>query len=909
MRIKVSFNIHYRTVWGQTLHLVGSLPELGAWDAEQAIDLSYTTDGYWSASIEIPDDTKQITYRYFCQSNGLKIFEEWNRPHTVTFNRTVSCLLYDTWLNKPEQTLYYTSAFKNVLFARLDERFGKKLVVPKDADRKICLKVFAPNIRKNQHLAVSGNQPVLGNWEPDKALKMSCSNFPEWEVEFDAAGLSCPVEYKFILYSDDQTDIYWEPGENRYLNPPLLKERETLILSGLFLREDFPHWRGAGTVIPVFSLRSEESFGMGDFQDLKKIVDWVVQTGQKILQILPVNDTTMTHTWIDSYPYNAISIYALHPLYLSLPLMGKLKDAALNSILLQVQQELNRQEKVDYEQVDRYKWMFFHAIYAQDGERTIQSRDFRTFFRANEDWLVPYSAYSYLRDQHKTSDFRQWKDYAVYDKQKIAALCHPHGKHYREIALYYYLQYHLHRQLKAAKDYAQTSGVILKGDIPIGVSDVGIEAWTEPQYFNMEARAGAPPDDFSPTGQHWGFPTYNWTEMEKTDYDWWKKRFRHMACYFDAYRIDHILGFFRIWEVPDHAVQALTGTFHPALPLTPEEISAAGMSFGEAQWTKARINGRFLSDLFGVYSQEVAEKYLVRISSQYFALHPDVNTQIKIEHRFSGKADFKSLTIKNALFTLANEVLFIPDRTEKNKFHPRILASNTFAYRELNEADRYAFDYIYWDYFYRRHNDFWKEQAYRKLTPIISATEMLACGEDLGMIPQSVPEVMDHLHILSLEIERMPKQTGVMFGNLATLPYRSVCTTSTHDMSPIRAWWEEDREKTQQYYNEILGCTGTAPERCSANICRQIIRNHLNSPAMLAIFPLQDWLGINEQLRRENVADERINIPANPRHYWGYRMHLNIEDLLENTVYTKEIRTLIRESRRGEENEKQTYAR
>jgi 4-alpha-glucanotransferase len=888
--MKISFNIHYLTVWGQTVHLTGSVPELGGWDVERAINLHYISDGLWSASIEAPDDTQQIEYRYFLQSNTIRVFEEWGRNHRATFNGASSWLLYDTWLNRPEHEAFYTSAFKNVIFARSTAHCND---AANHAAKKIRLTVFAPKVPKDRHVAVSGNQSVLGNWIPDKALKMSCSNFPEWEIIFDASDLSYPVEYKFILYSDNQPDIYWEPGENRKLNIPFLRENETAVISGLTFRDDFPAWKGAGTVVPVFSLRSGESFGIGDFHDLKKFTDWARQTGQQIVQILPVNDTTMTHTWTDSYPYNAISIYALHPLYLNLRQMGKLKDEALNRTLKQIQKELNQQEKVNYEQADRYKWMFFRALFAQDGDKTVKSRKFQSFFKDNADWLIPYAAYSYLRDRHKTSDFRRWKEYAVYDEQKITALCRPDSKHYRDIALYFYLQYHLHLQLKAAKDHARANGVILKGDIPIGISDTGIDAWTEPQLFNMDARAGAPPDDFSATGQNWGFPTYNWAEMEKTNYSWWKKRFRHLSRYFDAYRIDHILGFFRIWEIPAHSIQALTGVFNPALPLTREEIANTGLHFDEAQWTKARINGCFLPELFGVYAQEATEKYLIRISTHYFALHPECDTQVKIEKRFFGKGDFKSLTIKNALFALACEVLFIPDGQEKDRYHPRISASNTFAYRELSQPDKYAFDYIYWDYFYRRHNDFWKEQAYRKLTPILSATEMLACGEDLGMIPQSVPEVMDKLQILSLEIERMPKQLHAEFEKLSALPYRSVCATSTHDMSVIRAWWEENREKTQRYYNEVLGRTGEAPLKCTADICRQIVRNHLSSPAMFVIIPLQDWMGIDSSISSENPSGERINIPSNPRHYWGYRMHLNIEDMLNEKEWNETIRTMI----------------
>ncbi len=893
--MKISFNIYYPTIWGQTLHLTGSLEELGSWDVRKAANLQYINDGLWSVCIEVPDHTPLIEYKYFLQSNGITIFEPWDKNHLEVFDTPGSkYTLYDTWMEKPEQMTFYTSAFKEVLF-RHDGPSKKKEI---SAEKNIRLKVFAPRVEKGQNLALTGNQAVLGQWDTTKAIKMSCLNFPEWEVTFDASNLSHPIEYKFIIYNTNNEDICWETGSNRILNLPLLKENETVVVSGLTFRGDFDHWKCAGTAIPVFSLRSSESFGIGDFNDLKKFTDWVKITGQKMIQILPINDTTMTHTWMDSYPYNAISIYALHPLYLNLQQMGELKDPEAAGEFRKIQKELNVLEKIDYENVDKYKWKFFRAIFTQDGTKTLSGKEFKAFFKEHEHWLVPYAAYSYLRDLYQTSDFKNWDQYAVYDKQKILRLCSPLSKHYPEIAIYYFLQYHLHLQLKATKEYAHSQEIILKGDIPIGISNTSIEAWTEPEYFNMDAQAGAPPDDFSASGQNWGFPTYNWERMEASGFDWWIKRFRHMALYFDAYRIDHILGFFRIWEIPKQSVRALYATFNPALPFSLQEIKQAGMHFDKERFTRAQIKGIFLTELAGVYAQEVSEKYLIRIDEHYFALHPDFDTQMKIREYFTGKTDFKDQTIKLALYRLAEEVLFIPDKKQIDKYHPRISASQTFAYRELCTSDKYAFDYLYWDYFYHRQNNFWKEQALKHLTPLISCTDMLVCGEDLGMIPGCVPEVMNELQILSLEIERMPKLTDTEFERLENIPYRSVCTTSTHDMSTIRGWWEEDPAKTQRYFTQILKRTGLAPDKCSPELCRQIIENHLLSPAMLVVLPIQDWMSINEAVRRKDVESERINIPSNPRHYWGYRMHLNIEELLKEEELNKEIKVLIGLSKR-----------
>ena len=889
--MKIRFHIHFHTVWGQSVCVTGSLPELGVWDIHLAKMMQHTGDGNWSLELDLPDKPVNFEYRYFLSSDNRFIFEEWQRNHRQSITDTTqNYVMIDHWQNHPQNTTFYSSAFYKSWFAHPCDLFERVV----KSERKLYIKVLASKIERNQSIAITGNQTELGNWDIDKALIMDCKHFPEWSIALDANTLSYPIEYKFcIVENETGSFVEWEKGENRILSLPLVNENETGIVSGLLFRKDSVEWKCAGTVIPVFSLRSETSFGIGDFGDLKKCIDWLKLTSQKILQILPVNDTTQTHTWTDSYPYNAISIFALHPIYLNLNAMGELNDTDRKLFFENKQVELNALEVVDYEQVDKYKWMFFRELFTQDGNKTLQSPEFLFFFDNNKEWLIPYAAYSFLMDKNHTCDFHLWKEHGRYDKTAIEKLCQPEKAHFSEISLYYYLQFHLHKQLSEVKEYAHAKGIVLKGDIPIGISKTSIEAWTEPEYFNSQYQTGAPPDDFSDTGQNWGFPTYRWDRMEAEHYQWWKKRFLKMADYFDAFRIDHILGFFRIWEIPEDSVQGLSGWFSPALPFSEEEIKSAGFDFRMERYTNAQINEQFLPELFGEYTQEVAQVYLDRTSSTHYVLRDPFDTQLKIQTRFSGKEDNKSRIIQKGLFAICNEVLFIKDKQHPNHYHPRISAANSYVYRELNPSDRYAFDHLYHDYFYRRQNEFWKEQGYKKLLPLISCTDMLVCAEDLGMIPLCVPEVMDKLQILSLEIERMPKETYREFIDLNHLPYLSVCSTSTHDMPTLRMEWKENSKKTQRYYNEVLKREGKAPEDCTPDVCEQILFNHLNTPSLLAIIPLQDWLSMDGEIRRKNETDERINIPANPNHYWRYRMHLSIENLIEAERINEKIIRLI----------------
>ncbi|MDH6304525.1 4-alpha-glucanotransferase [Parabacteroides sp. PF5-5] len=894
--MKVSFNINYYTVWGQKLYIVGSIPELGAWETAFAKEMNYTGDGNWQLQLDLPDKTKSIEYKYFLRVDDQQIFEEWERNHQAILNENSELYtFYDCWLTRPANIAFYSSAFTKSLLAHPCVPCVKEV----KKGRKLMIKVSAPRVEKGQSLAVAGNQACLGNWYPEQALIMSCEHFPEWQIVIDAEEITFPLEYKFLVLDTETRDLcYWEAGDNRVLDVSFQEKRETVCYSGLYLREELPPWKTAGTVIPVFSLRSEKSFGVGDLGDLKLFIDWIKKTNQRIIQVLPVNDTTVTHTWKDSYPYSAITIYALHPMYVDLSWMGSINDKKKATFFRKKQKELNAKETVDYEAVLKYKQEYCRLFFEQEGKLLLQTKEYKTFFAENSHWLAPYAVYCYFRDKYNTTDFTLWGDDAIYNKARIDRLCKEGTDAWDEISFIFFLQYVLHTQFKAVSDYARENGVVLKGDLPIGVNRDSVEVWTEPQYFNMSGQSGAPPDDFSDIGQNWKFPTYNWGRMESDDYTWWRKRFSKLGDYFDSFRIDHILGFFRIWEIPCEYIQGLCGHFSPALPLSKDEIKQYGVLFNEARFTTPHINKEYLSELFGDLADEVENYYLAQSSSQHYVLKPFCDTQSKIEKLLGKDNDEKFMRIKNGLYTIANEVLFLRDPYKTDCFHPRILANKSYLYRELSANDRYAFDHLYWDFFYHRHNNFWKLQAFKRLTPLIASTQMLVCGEDLGMIPESVPDVMNKLQILSLEIERMPKTSNREFADLQHLPYLSVCTTSTHDMSPLRSWWKEDKDKIQRYYNDVLHRPGEAPTECTSDIARQIIENHLNAPSMLVILPLQDWFATDDTLKRKDYEAERINIPANPHHYWCYRMHITIEDLMKADGLREKVVSLIEKSGR-----------
>ncbi len=608
-------------------------------------------------------------------------------------------------------------------------------------------------------------------------------------------------------------------------------------------------FRVAGTLVPVFSLRTRRSYGVGDFGDLRQMVDWVARSGQRVLQILPINDTTSSHTWRDSYPYSCISVFALHPIYVELGALPALRDEEARRHFDLLRQQLNAQPQVDYEGVMRAKLDYLQRIYAQEGKSVLATQGFRDFFADAQKWLVPYAQYCHLRDIHSTGDPSQWPDHQQWNEQERKALTSPRTKAYQTVAFWYYVQYVLSTQLAAVHAYARSRGVLLKGDIPIGVARHGADVWQEPRYFNLNGQAGAPPDDFSEDGQNWGFPTYQWDVMLADGCDWWVRRFRWMARYFDAYRIDHVLGFFRIWEIPVPAKSGLWGQFAPALAMTRDEICAYGISEETLAGTVAPI---------------VAAKSDGSVSNECAALVKD-----------------------------APNFLFLRDHRNPEVYHPRILGHKTAAFSRLSGHEQNAYRALYEDYFYHRNNQLWYDEAMQKLPRLVGATRMLCCAEDLGMVPECVGWVMNELQILSLELESMPKEPWVRFGHVERNPRRSVATISSHDTPTLRMWWDEDYERTQDYFNNILHRDGPAPHPLPGSLAREIIQRHLDCPSMLCIIALQDWLATDEHLRLQDAQAERVNIPANPNHYWRYRMHVGIEHLASDKAFTEGIMAMV----------------
>ena len=888
----VQFNIEYKVMFGEQI-VVNIQTEEG----ELKLPLETTDGERWACDWCVESPEKSYTYYYSVEREGRAVKTEWLMiKHQLDVNAKKAAVytLYDHWKAMPEDAFLYSSAFTDCINHQVPQEMK-----PETGSKIVRLIVRAPQLRDGERLGVLGADKALGAWDVQKILPMTQHTYNEWVADIDATHLEgSHLEFKFVAFRNAKNELLWETSMNRTVDLPEMKAGELVSyeLDQAFFA--LYNRKLAGTLVPVFSLRTRKSAGIGDFGDLKAMIDFVASTGQKVLQLLPINDTTITHTWTDSYPYSCISVFAIHPQYANLHALPELKDAKARAEAEKTRAELNALDKIDYEKVNDFKINYLRQIFNQEGEKMMKTAEYKAFFQDTKQWLVPYAQYSYLRDKNGTADFNQWPDHQVWDEVERKALTDPKTAAYKNVAFFYFVQFVLDRQMQEAHEYAKAKGVILKGDIPIGVNRNGCDVWMEPKYFNLNGQAGAPPDDFSANGQNWGFPTYNWFEMLKDGCQWWNRRFQNMARYFDAYRIDHVLGFFRIWEIPVSSVHGLLGQFAPALAMSREEIESYGLHFQDDRFTRPFITDWVLDRVFHERAGEVKEKYLDRLDDERYQMKPEVDTQRKVEALFADATDEKELWLRDGLYALISDVLFVRDHTNPGVFHPRISAQLDFIYESLYDNDKAAFNRLYNDYFYRRNNQFWYQEAMKKLPKLVQATRMLVCAEDLGMVPDCVPWVMDELKILSLELQSMPKDPSVKFGHLSRNPYRSVCTISSHDMPTLRMWWDENVQRTQEYYNTMLYRQGPAPHPLPGWLASDIISRHLTSPSMLCILSIQDWLATDEALRLPDANAERINIPANPKHYWRYRMHLNIEDLAADKRFVQNITEMISQSGR-----------
>ena len=902
--MKIAFNIHYATLWGQSIEVVVTYIASNGKSRSYRLTMNTEDGELWTLETAVMEsrqrDITAISYYYQLVDAAQKVIRmEWDKtPRLFAYDNSMNYVFHDQWRDTPLHEHLYSSAVRvtSDMPALSPVQTFKMPLFRKTA----LFRVAAPQIKEGQSVAILGNHPSLGDWNPTRYLKMTHVGGVDWMLSVNIDNFRWPLEYKYVVVDDATKNVcLWEEGDNRVVDNLRDMDGTVHVFYGGSLHVSGVHWKAAGVAVPLFSLRSEQSYGVGDFGDLYHLVEWAKQVGMKVIQLLPISDTTATHGWTDSHPYNAISVFALHPQYLDISALPPLADENKMNAYHRKRRELNALSYMDYPAVQKVKEAYVDDVFAESGKEVLASEACVSFIRDNDDWLVPYAAFCILRERFHTARFLDWGDYAVYSQKKVAQLVQTEKDAFDKIC---FVQFLLHQQLRRAADYAHQMGVVLMGDLPIGIYRDSVDVWTAPQRFDEQVQMGTMPDNNQPDGQNWGFPAYRWDEEDNTIdggvVEWFHRRLDNMQRFFDILRIDHTAGWFRTWLIPSYAVNAALGHFVPALPLGEEEIAQLGLPFRKQLFTRPFINDAIVDKLFGLHADYVRQQFLHRLPYRLYALKDEVDTQVKVRDLFGNKNDENSLWIRDGLYRLLANVLFVEDMAHPGMYHPRIMAYREPVYDVLSTEEKEAYMRIYNHFFFERHREFWQYIATRKMGRVFAHTTMMLCAENIGAMPDGYEQVLDHMRILSLVMQSLPQRYDGEFAHVEAWPYLSLCTTSTHDMPTLRMWWEENAGRTQRFYATMLQKQGRAPKQLPAHIAEEIVARLLYGPSMLCVLPIQDWLAIDSLHRSKQVHEERINAPYDPYNQWRYRMELSVDALKQAEALNKRIRTIVTRSGR-----------
>lgn len=882
----IHFYIKFTSKYGESLRIVFS--GRSADEEDISFPLNYLDDEYWDVSIQaaaLPNYETMIYTVIYQPESGTP--SEIITKRLVDIKKIKQEVLHI--IDSPEEIELYEPVFSTSPFQKILNSPKEKSKKHSDKDPNVIFKVMVPPLPPRKIVCITGSSKKLKNWDESKPLHLTNKD-GVWSIKLNLLKEHFPLQYKFGIYdTDEKKIIHFEEGDDRVLET--VGDKNILSIFHFYPGLTQSKWKGCGLNIPVSAIKTEQTWGIGSFASLHPLIDFARKSGFRLVQLLPLNDTSASLTKKDSYPYAPISVFALHPLYLNVQKLATAFGVELPLATMEKIHELNELSVIDYEGVLHLKLKTIRDLYNIEKQSFKDDFAWFEFFDINRHWLVPYAAFCFLRDKYKTADVSKWEEFAVYNEDQIQELVSPENMHYDEVALHYFIQFHLHLQLKDATEYAHKNEVILKGDLPIGVGRESVDTWMYPHLFHLDMQAGAPPDAFSTKGQNWSFPTYNWSAMAKDNYAWWRQRFEHMENYFDAVRIDHVLGFYRIWSIPLHSAEGILGRFEPAVPLTKQDFENVGFPFNHDRLCRPYIADHILNNLFGEKAKLVKETFTY---AGY--LKEEFDSDKKLSDYFKTKPEHKEL--ESGLLEMVANVILLESEKAPGNYHFRINMYQTDSYKVLSPNEQQKLDGLYHRYFFEMQNVLWEQQGRTKLSALRGCTNMMLCAEDLGMVPAMVEGMLQEMQIFSLGVQRMPKKATENFSHPKNAPYLSVVTPGTHDMSTIREWWEDEKEHIQYFYNYLLGRPGEAPLSCEPEISREVVMQHLQSPAMWSVFLMQDLLATHKTLRRADPREERINNPANPDHTWDYRMHITLEEIIGDKKFMTDLKGMIQENGR-----------
>lgn len=655
-----------------------------------------------------------------------------------------------------------------------------------------------------------------------------------------------------------------------------------------------------GVAIPVGALKTAKSCGTGEFLDLIPFAEFCKKAGIDLIQLLPVNDTGT-----ESSPYSALSAFALHPVYIRLDV---LPEAA--PFLTEIRDIADRYEylpRFNYREIRDTKLAFLHLIYNINEKNIVGSPELAAWIAKNP-WIAEYAVFMNLKHRNFESSWKSWDKMRTPSHNEILERWNNPAKKSDHL-FYAWLQMRLDEQFSQAVAACEKNGIALKGDIPIMMNEDSCDAWANPEFFRDDLRAGSPPDGPNPLGQNWGFPIYNWDNLRDNGFSWWKERLRHSAKYYHAYRIDHILGFFRIWSIPYGEFSGYLGWPTPHTPVTQAELAERGFSGDRLRWicephvptrtVETANNGDYLG------THGLLGKLMNRIGNEELWLFkPEIHHENDIR-----SADLSDAVKETLVRAWRDRMMQVTGRDNRGKpiYAPVWEFRNSTAWSTLSEGEKQSLEALFREKS-AQNELLWKLQAEELLGTLTSSVPMLACAEDLGSIPESVPEVLGALGILGLKVirwERRWSEPGQPFRRIEEYPELSVATTSVHDSSTLRGWWEQEngaQDFLGTWNPESRGYPAGTSDRFRAGyspeVADYVLRTLAETSSSILVLPVQDILALSGEYYRHDANAERINIPGSVSAFnWTYRIPDTLENLIKNKQFLSAIQNILKERR------------
>ena len=642
-----------------------------------------------------------------------------------------------------------------------------------------------------------------------------------------------------------------------------------------------------GAVVPVGALRSKNGMGVGEFSDLAEFALLCKKMKLGIIQILPVNDTGF-----ESSPYSSLTAFGLHPLYLRLEELEEFKSAD-NSIKKRIKEARDKFDKAarfSHYQVLKEKLEICRLIFdtqKQDIVKSAAGGKLAAWIKENS-WVKEYAVYRRLKEANGGKSWKDWPEHHTVTGADIEALWN--DKSLREEHVFWaWLQEALDAQFSKASQAIAAAGIALEGDLPILMNEDSCDVWAHPEIFIQELSAGAPPDMYSPGGQNWGFPIYDWEAQEKDNYSWWRKRLDVAGKYYNAYRIDHVLGFFRIWASSRKDYSSALGRYVPYLPVTSGDLDKLGFDKSRVRWVSRPhiTTGEIYDALRNNWSGSFTDAEITDAAGKIFskALERINNEELWLfNKKIDGEKDIDALdlhpAIRGYLFERWHDRTFL--EYEKGKFFPVWYYRDSKAWKTLSNEERNNIE----DLLEKRRvksEKIWAEQGRKLLSVLVESSPMLPCAEDLGAVPSCVPKVLSKLKILGLRVIRWFRDWGkegqpyIPFDEYDEL---SVCTPSVHDSSTVREWWEKEADQ-----NQFAGFIGvpSLPKKYNPGTAKIILSKAASARSRFRVFQIQDLLHLSNQWYCEDPAQERVNVPGTSNDFnWTYRLPAQIEEIVKD---------------------------